>query len=63
MFTLRMEPYAMIRVSFHNKPVKQWYCYNRIELWLQISSQAISVCFDRTTSSHSWNPEVQRNPG
>jgi len=26
-----------------NKPVKQWHCYNRIELWLQISSQRILV--------------------
>jgi len=25
--------------------VNQWYCYNRIELWLRISSQAMSVCF------------------
>jgi len=39
MFALLMEPYAT---------VKQWYCYNRVELWLQISSQAISVCFGAT---------------
>jgi len=25
--------------TFCNKPVKQWYCYNRIDLWLRISSQ------------------------
>ena len=24
------------------------YCYNRVELWLRISSQAISVCFGGT---------------
>jgi len=29
--------------------VKQWYCYNRIELWLRISSQAITVCSARGT--------------
>ena len=44
--------------TFCNKPVKQWYCYNRIELWLWISSQAISVCFGWTPGSHSRNPEV-----
>jgi len=27
--------------TFPNIPVKQWYCYNCNELWLQISSQAI----------------------
>jgi len=36
MFALFMEPYAMIQCL---------YCYNHIELWLRISSQAISVCF------------------
>ena len=42
----------------------QWskcrYCYNRIELWLWISSQAISVCFGGTSGSHSRNPEVEK---
>ena len=45
----------------------QWskclYCYSSIELWLRISSQAISVCFGGTPVIHSWNPEVPRNPG
>jgi len=36
--------------------VKQWYCYNRIELWLRISSQAITVCFGETPGSRSRNP-------
>jgi len=45
-----------------NKPVKQWYCNNRTELWLRISSQAISVCFGGTPGSHSRNPEVPRKP-
>jgi len=38
----------------------QWskclYCYNRIELWSQISSQAISVCFGGTPGNHSHKP-------
>jgi len=42
--------------TFCNKPVKQWYCYNRIELWLRNSSQAISVCFGGIPGSHSRNP-------
>jgi len=29
--------------TFCNKPVKLWYCYNPIELWLRISFQAIFV--------------------
>jgi len=35
MFALLMEPFAT---------VKHWYCYNRIELWLRFSSEAISLC-------------------
>ena len=38
----------------------QWYkclyCYNGIELWSQISSQAISVCFGGSPGNHSRNP-------
>jgi len=34
-----------------NKPVKQWYGYNCIVLWLQIL-----VCFGRTPGSHLWKP-------
>jgi len=45
----------------------QWskclYCYNRINVWLRISSQAISVCFSGIPGSHSRNPEVPRNLG
>jgi len=43
--------------------VQQWHCYNRTELWLLISFQATSVCFDGTLGNHSRNPEVPRNPG
>jgi len=35
---------------------KCFYCYNCIELWLRISSQANSVCFGGTPGSHSRNP-------
>ena len=44
----------------------QWskclYCYNCIELWLQISSQTNSVCWGGTLGSHLWNLEVPQNP-
>jgi len=36
--------------------VKQWHRYNRIELWLRLSSQAMSGCFGRTPGNHSRNP-------
>ena len=39
------------------------HCCNRVELWLRISSQAISVCFGGTPGSHSRNPVFPRNPG
>jgi len=55
-----MEPYAMLQVSyplFRNKPVTQWYCYNRIELCMRISFHAIPVCFGETSGSHSRNAE------
>ena len=37
--------------TFCNKSAKQGYCYNRKELCLRISSQAISVCFGRNSGS------------
>ena len=48
--------------TFCNKHVTQWYGYNCIEMWLWISSQAISVRFGATPGSHSRDPEVPRNP-
>jgi len=48
--------------TFCYKPVKQWYCRNRIELWWRASPQVISVCFGETPDGHSRNPEVPRNP-
>jgi len=43
--------------------VKQWYCYNRIERCVRISSQAISVRFGGTPGSLSRDPEVPQNTG
>ena len=56
MFALLMEP-----LQLWNSGIASWY--NRIELWLQISSQAISVCSGETTGSQLRNPEVPRNLG
>jgi len=39
--TLCNEP--SVYPTFCNKPLKQWYWYKNIELWMQISLQAISV--------------------
>ena len=46
-FALLMEPYAT---------VKQWYFYNRIELWLRITSQVFNVFFEATPGSQWRNP-------
>jgi len=45
----------------HMQWTKCLCCYNGIELWLQILSQTILVCFGRTTGSHSQKPEVLWN--
>ena len=47
MFALLVEPYVIIQVSI---------LLQRIELWLLISSQAISIPFGGTPGSHSRNP-------
>jgi len=49
--SLRNDP--SVYPTFCNKPLKHWCCYNCIELRLRISSQVISVCFDKTSGSHS----------
>jgi len=48
--TLRNDP--SVYPAFCNKPLKQWYCYKRIKLWLRISSQAISFRFGGTLRFH-----------
>jgi len=50
MFAVLMEPYAIIHMSILLSVIKLW-----IELWLWISSLAISVCFSGNPGSHSWN--------
>jgi len=63
-FCCRGTFHKCLRCSWCNPT--QWpkclYCYNRIELWLWISSQANSVSFGGTPGSHSPNHEVPWNP-
>jgi len=46
MVAFLLGPYAVVQMFILlsvTKPVKQWYCYDHIELWLRISSQGGSV--------------------
>jgi len=58
MLALPMEPYAMIQVSILLSLINLWNSGigRRRELWMRISSQAISISFNGATGSHSWNP-------
>ena len=48
--------------TLRNKPVKQWYCHNCIELWLRISSQTIWSVSAEPLAAIRWTLRFRGTP-